>query len=39
MGLEVHERVAGFIYLGTSTAALEERPRPDPKTLLTVWGV
>jgi len=38
MGLAPHERVSGFIYLGTPTAPLEERPRPDPATLLTRWG-
>jgi nitroreductase len=38
MGLALHEKVVGFIYLGTPTAPYEERPRPDPMTLLTVWG-
>ena len=38
MGLAAHERVAGFIYLGTPTEVLEERPRPDPMALLTRWG-
>ena len=38
MGLARHERVAGFIYLGASTEVLEDRPRPDPLTLLTRWG-
>ncbi len=38
MGLGPHEKVAGFIYLGTSTAPLEDRPRPDPVSLLTRWG-
>ncbi|MGH6854593.1 MAG: nitroreductase family protein [Aestuariivirga sp.] len=38
MGLATHEKVAGFIYLGTSTAPLEDRPRPDPASLLTRWG-
>ncbi|MBM3519946.1 MAG: nitroreductase [Alphaproteobacteria bacterium] len=38
MGLKAHERVVGFIYLGTPTAPLEERPRPDPSALLTRWG-
>ena len=33
MGLGAHETVAGFIYLGTPTAPLEERPRPDPMSL------
>jgi nitroreductase len=38
MGLAPHERVAGFIYLGTPTEVLEDRPRPDPATLTTRWG-
>jgi hypothetical protein len=38
MGLEPHEKVAGFMYLGMPTAPLEERPRPDPATLVTRWG-
>jgi nitroreductase len=37
MGLKPHEKIAGFIYLGTSTVALEDRPRPDPLSLLTTW--
>lgn len=39
MGLAAHEKVAGLIYLGTPTAELEERPRPDPMSLLSRWGV
>jgi nitroreductase len=38
MGLAAHEKVAGFIYLGTATAPIEERPRPDAMALLTRWG-
>jgi nitroreductase len=38
MGLAPHEKVAGFIYLGASTMPLEDRPRPDPASLLTHWG-
>lgn len=38
MGLAAHEKVAGLIYLGTPTAPLEERPRPDPQGLVTRWG-
>ena len=29
LGLKAGERVAGFIYIGTSKDELEERPRPD----------
>jgi nitroreductase len=35
MGIGQHEQVAGIIYIGTSTIPLEDRPRPDPSTLLT----
>jgi nitroreductase len=38
MGLSDHERIAGFIYLGTPTLPFEERPRPDPAALLTRWS-
>ena len=37
MGLKGTERVSGIIYIGTTTAALEDRPRPDPQALLTRW--
>lgn len=37
MGLKPHEKLAGLIYLGTPTAPLEDRPRPDPSALLTRW--
>ncbi len=29
LGLAEHERIAGFIYLGSPVQVLEERPRPD----------
>ena len=29
LGLKAGERIAGFIYIGTSAMELEERPRPD----------
>ena len=35
LGLTAGERVAGYIYIGTSTVALEDRPRPDIENLLT----
>jgi nitroreductase len=38
MGLSAHERIAGFIYIGTTTVPLEDRPRPDVQALLTRWG-
>lgn len=37
MGLAPTEKLAGLIYLGTPTGPLEDRPRPDPATLLTRW--
>lgn len=38
MGVKPHEAVAGNIYIGTSTVALEDRPRPDAAALHTVWA-
>jgi nitroreductase len=38
MGLAPHERVAGVMYFGTPAAPLEDRPRPDPLSLVTHWG-
>lgn len=38
MGLAPHEKVAGLIYVGTPTEPYEERPRPDPGSLLTRWA-
>jgi len=37
MKLEPHERVAGLFYFGTPVLPLEDRPRPDPATLLSRW--
>lgn len=37
MGLDPAEKLAGLIYFGTPTGPLEDRPRPDPATLLTRW--
>ena len=36
LGLKTHERVAGFIHLGTETAIPPERPRPDLEQI-TTW--
>jgi nitroreductase len=30
-------RIAGFLYIGTPTRPLEERPRPDPADVVSVW--
>ncbi|NJM30901.1 MAG: nitroreductase [Rhizobiales bacterium] len=38
IGLSETERFAGFVYIGTSTAPLEDRPRPDPQALVTRWS-
>ena len=35
MGLKPGERIAGFIYIGKSDVALEERPRPDMEKIVT----
>jgi nitroreductase len=35
MGLKPGERIAGFIYIGMSDVALEERPRPDMEKIVT----
>lgn len=37
MGLKPHEKVAGFIYLGTPSEAPKERARPDVGALTQVW--
>ena len=38
MGITADENVAGLIYIGKSTVALEDRPRPEVSPLVTVWG-
>jgi nitroreductase len=35
LGLKSGERIAGFVYIGKSTVALEERPRPDLEKIVT----
>lgn len=37
LGLAPHERVAGFVYLGTPRAELEDRPRPELSDIVTRW--
>ena len=34
-----HERIAGFIFLGTPGAELEERLRPEPAEVVSEWTV
>ena len=33
LGLAPHERVVGFVHIGTYEGTVAERPRPDPSTL------
>ena len=37
MGLSASEKIVGIVYFGTPLAPLEDRPRPDPESLLTRW--
>jgi nitroreductase len=37
MGLSDHEKIVGIVYFGTPAAVLEDRPRPDPESLITRW--
>jgi len=37
LGLKPGERVAGFIYIGTPTEALEERPRPEMQEIVSYF--
>lgn len=37
LGLKPGERIAGFIYIGTSTVALEERPRPQMEKIVSYF--
>ena len=37
LGLSGHERIAGFIHIGTPVQAAPERERPEPRALLSDW--
>jgi nitroreductase len=37
LGMGEHERVVGFVHIGTPTMTVPERERPDARTLLTDW--
>ena len=37
LGLGAHERIAGFIHIGTPRLTPPERDRPDPGALLSAW--
>lgn len=32
------ERIAGFVFVGTASRALDERPRPDLSRVAAIWG-
>ncbi|MGI4879004.1 MAG: nitroreductase family protein [Janthinobacterium lividum] len=34
---EPGDRIAGFIFIGTPSRPLDERPRPDPDTVVRAW--
>jgi len=34
---EPHERIAGFMFIGTPSRALDERPRPDMERVVSRW--
>jgi nitroreductase len=38
IGAKENESISGFVYIGTSTLPLEDRPRPEPSALVTHWG-
>jgi len=38
LGLAKHEKVAGFIYIGSSDEIPEDRRRPDLEELITYWS-
>ena len=38
IGVSAQEKIAGFIYIGTSAVRLEDRPRPEISALVTRWG-
>jgi len=37
MGLETHEKMAGFVYIGTAIEGSKERPRPSLPDLVQHW--
>jgi len=38
LGLAPHERVVGFVHIGTFKGEIVERPRPDPATLVSDYS-
>ena len=39
MGLSEHEKIAGFVYIGTPSEAPTERARPELKSLISHWKI
>jgi hypothetical protein len=37
IGLAEHERIAGFMYIGKASAAIEDRPRPPLEAIVTTF--
>lgn len=37
LGLDTRDTVAGFIYIGTPTEKLDDRPRPDMEKITNIW--
>ena len=37
MGLKPHERIAGFVYIGTAKERQPDRERPDLAKIVTRW--
>lgn len=38
LGARPGERFVGFVHIGTPTAVIEDRPRPDLAAVVTYWG-
>lgn len=38
LGLDAHEKLAGFIHIGTAAAPREDRPRPNLAEIVTTFG-
>jgi len=39
LGLQEHERVAGYVYIGSAAQRPTERVRPELETVLTTWQI
>lgn len=38
IGLKEHEKIAGYVFVGTAIGELSDRPRPDHNALTTSWN-